>query len=287
MIRTLAAAAVLATALTAAADDNFDRTLTVGAQPDLYISTNSGSIRVNPGSDGRIHIVAHLRSGWGAGGDTASRIQRIVANPPIQQSGNSIHVGEPSDRALYNNINIDYEITAPASVALNLRSGSGDVEVNHLGRFLSGTSGSGSVRAHGLRGPATLQSGSGDIEVQEEAAGDIKATTGSGSIRVNGFSGGLNLRTGSGDLEANGRLTGAARMSSGSGSVRMNLQPEARFSLDASTGSGSIRINFPNAPQASSDSRQHVTGPVNGGGPALEAHTGSGDIEINGGNRTN
>ena len=287
MTRLITAAAVCAIALTAFADDDFDRTLRVGPQPDLYISTGSGSIRVNPGTDGAIHIAAHVHADWSRGGDVQARIARITANPPIQQSGNSIHVGEPADRSLYNGIAIDYEITAPTAVALNLRSGAGEVEVNHVGRFLAAVSGSGSVRAHGVHGTVTLESGSGDIEVQEEAPGDVKAKTGSGSIRINGFSGGLNLRTGSGDLEANGRLTAAARLSSGSGSVRMNLQPDARFNLEASTGSGSIRVHFPNAPQQTDDSRHQISGAVNGGGPLLEAHSGSGDIEINATNRSN
>ncbi len=155
MIRHVTAAVLFAAVTAVLADDHFDRTLSVGSQPDLYVSTGSGSIRVNPGSDGQIHIVAHLHGGWGGGGDVEARIRQIAGNPPIQQSGNSIHVGESTDRSLFNNITIDYEVTAPPAVALNLRSGSGDVEVNHLGRFLSGTSGSGSVRAHGLRGPAT------------------------------------------------------------------------------------------------------------------------------------
>jgi DUF4097 and DUF4098 domain-containing protein YvlB len=281
MIRTLTAALILATATAALADADFERTLTVNGQADLYVSTGSGHIKVTAGSDSQIHIKAHVHAGWNASPTTDGRITKIVQNPPIKQEGNTVRVGDTTDRELYNNISIDYEITAPASVALNLRSGSGDVEVEHLGRFLSATSGSGSVRAHGIHGPANLQTGSGDIELQEEAPGEVKAQTGSGSIRVNGLNGPLTARTGSGDIEANGHLTGAARLSSGSGSVRLNLTPDAHFDLEGSTGSGSIRVHFPNAPQQGSDSRHHLTGAVNGGGPVLEARTGSGDIEIN------
>jgi DUF4097 and DUF4098 domain-containing protein YvlB len=281
MIRTLTAALILATATAVLADADFDRTLTVSGQADLYVSTGSGHIKINAGSDNQITVKAHVHAGSWGGSDVDSRIRQIVANPPIQQSGNTVRIGETTDRTLYNNISIDYEITAPASVALNLRSGSGDVEVEHLGRFLSATSGSGSVRAHGVHGPANLQTGSGDIELQEEAAGEVKAQTGSGSIRINGLNGALTARTGSGDIEADGHLTGAARLSSGSGSVRLNLAPDAHFDLEGSTGSGSIHVHFPNAPQQNSDSRHHLTGAVNGGGPVLEARTGSGDIEIN------
>lgn len=280
MIRTLTAALVLATATAVYADADFDRTLNVSGQADLYVSTGSGHIKITAGSDSQITVKAHVHAGWNGGSDVDGRIRRIVANPPIQQSGNTVRIGETNDRELYNNITIDYDITAPTSVALNLRSGSGDVNVEHLGRFVSATSGSGSVRARGIHGPGDLHSGSGDIELQEEAAGEVKAATGSGSIRIDGLNGPLTARTGSGDIEAKGHLTGAARLSSGSGSVRLNLAPDAHFNLEGSTGSGSIRVNFPNAPHTSDDHRHHLTGAVNGGGPVLEARTGSGDIEI-------
>jgi hypothetical protein len=283
MIRTFTAALVLATATAAFADGDFERTLTVSAQPDLYVSTGAGNIKIVAGSDSQVHIKAHLKAGWSAGRDTDERIRQIVANPPIVQTGNTIRIGESTDRSLYNNISIDYEVSAPAAVALNLRSGSGDVEVDHLGRFLAATTGSGNVRAHGIHGPADLHTGSGDVELQQDGPGEVKTQTGSGNVRINGLNGSLTARTGSGDIEAKGRLSGAGRISTGSGSVRLTLPSDAHFEVEASTGSGDIRVHFPNAPQQSESSRHHVTGSVNGGGPVLEARTGSGDIEINSG----
>ena len=284
-LATLLAATLLAP-IAAYADGNFERTLSVSAQPDLYVASGSGSIRVFPGSDGQIHVKAHLHGGsgnFGGSGDVDARINRIVANPPIQQSGNTIHVGDPSpaDRSLYNNISIDYEITAPHGVALNLRTGSGDVEVDNLGRFLKAESGSGSVRAHNLSGPAELHTGSGDIELQEQAAGDVHARTGSGSIRAQGLNGAFEAHTGSGDIEAGGHLAGSGELQSGSGSIRLHLGHDAHFNLSATTGSGTIRVSQPGAPQQDRYNHNSLSGPVNGGGPSLEIRTGSGDIEIN------
>lgn len=281
--RLLVTSVMLLSATAALADSTFQRTLSVSAQPDLYVSTGSGSIRVFPGGEGQIKIVGHVHAGWSSFGDVNGRIQRIVDNPPITQSGNSIRVGEVNDRSLFNNISIDYEITAPRAVALNLHSGSGDLEIDHVGRFLAAETGSGSVRAHGIHGPAQIQSGSGDIELQQDGQGDVRARSGSGSIRVNGLNGGLVARTGSGDIEANGRLQGAANLTSGSGSVRLHLSDDVHFNLEASTGSGSIRVNFPGLSRSNDDSRHHLTTPVNGGGAPLEVHTSSGDIEIDGG----
>ena len=279
MLRMVVAALVISPVFGAAAHAaDFDRTLAVSSAVDLYVATGSGRIQIVPGSDTEVHIRAHVYAGSNFGGDVNARVAAIAANPPIRQSGNSIHVGDvdPDERAKYNNISIDYQITAPRSVAMNLRSGSGDVEVDNLGRYLKAESGSGSVRAHGLRGPAELHSGSGDIELQETGSGNVQAATGSGSIRIQGLNGGLVARTGSGDIEAGGQLTGPAKLQTGSGSIRLHLGPSAHYNLEASTGSGDIRVPGHDQPDA-----HHLSMPVNGGGPSLEAHTGSGDIEVN------
>ncbi len=261
----------------AAYAQDFDRSLKVPAQADLYISTGSGKVHVYPGSDSEIHIKAHLHASWNAGGDVQERMRKIAANPPITQTGKEVHVGDvPADqRALYNNISIDYEVSAPKTVALNLRTGSGDVEVDNLGRFLKAETGSGSVRAHQVAGPAEMHTGSGDIELQQAAQGEVKASTGSGSIRINGLDGALTARTGSGDIEANGSLLGPSKLQTGSGSIRAHIGKDAKFTVDASSGSGTIRV------AGLSGAKHHLSGPVNGGGPELSAHTGSGDIEIN------
>lgn len=279
----LLAGAILLTLSTAAfaSDTQFDRTLNVNGQADLYVSTGSGDITIHPGSDNQIHVVGHIHAGWAMfGGDIQERIHRIVDNPPIAQNGNSVRVGETNDHELFQNISIDYVITAPASVALNLHSGSGDITIDHAGRYLSATSGSGDIRAHGINGPSDLGTGSGDIELQAVGAGDIKTKTGSGNIKIQGLNGALTARSGSGDITADGRLTGAANLGSGSGNIRLHLTPDAHFNLEASTGSGDIHVNFPGAPQQNDNSRHHLTGPVNGGGAPLEVRTGSGDVTI-------
>ena len=273
----LAAALVSAVLLTLAAHAaEIDRTLQVSAAPDLYVSNNSGRIHIYPGAGNQIHITAHVHASFNSGGDIETRIRRIAANPPIRQSGNAIHIGDAPDRTLYNDITIDYDISAPAAVALNLRTGSGDIEVDNLGRFLKADSGSGSVRAHGLNGTADLTSGSGDIELQQHAQAEVRAVTGSGSIRIQGLDGALQARTGSGDIEASGQIIGQSRLETGSGSIRLHLGSSAHINLDASTGSGSIRF-----PGFSGSDETHVSQPINGGGPSVNVQTGSGDIEIN------
>jgi hypothetical protein len=282
-IKVLATAATLALAAATAlaADGNFVRTLNVSGSPNVSVSTGSGYIHLNPGSGNQVNIVAHLRSshGWMSGGnDVDSRIQQIVNNPPIVQNGNEITIGERHNNDLYRNISIDYDITLPKASAINAATGSGDVQIQDVGANIKAQSGSGSVRAHGIQGPATLGTGSGDIELQQTGPGDVKAETGSGSIRLNGLSGALKASTGSGDIEAAGQPTTDWKLSTGSGSVRLAVG-NAHFNLDADTGSGTINVSQPITMQGSLN-KHHVSGVVNGGGPTIRIGTGSGDIQI-------
>lgn len=281
IFRPLLLAGLLSITAAALADNTFDRTLNVSAQSDLYVSTGSGNIHVTPGAGNQIHVVGHVHASWSAFGDIGSRVQQIVDHPPITQDGNSVRIGESKDRGLFNNLAIDYDITVPADVALNLHSGSGDIEVNHVGRFLAASSGSGNVRAHGIHGPSDLESGSGDLELEDEAPGDVKARTGSGNIHVRGLNGAFSARTGSGDIEAEGRIQGSGMISTGSGDVRLHLSPDSHVTIEGSTGSGDIRVHIPGAANANTESsRHHVTTAINGGGPPLQIRTGSGNIEL-------
>jgi hypothetical protein len=283
-LKLLATSALLMISTVAfAADSKFERTLNVSAQPDLYVSTGSGDITIHPGEGNAIHIVGHVHAGWAMFGDAEARIQRVVDNPPITQDGNTVHIGEIHDHDLYNNISIDYDISVPAEVALNLHSGSGDIKVSQVGRFLTAATGSGNITDAGSHGAVDVGAGSGDIKLELEGSGDVKARTGSGNIHIEGLNGALNAKSGSGNLEARGRLTGPANLAAGSGNIKLHLMPDAHFNLEAATGSGDIHIGFPGAPVQDEHSRHHITAPINGGGAPLEVRTGSGEIEIDGG----
>ena len=281
-LKTIAPIAVLAifSSTAFAADSNFDRTLTVSGAPTVSVTTGSGYIHLRPGSDNQVHIIGHVHAsqGWfGGGGD--NRVQEIVNNPPIVQSGNEITIGpEHHNGDLFRNIAIDYEVTLPHTSVIFSTTGSGDIEIQDVGASVKAQSGSGTVRAHGIQGAATLGTGSGDIELEQTGPGDVKAETGSGSVRLHGVSGALKASTGSGDIEAEGQPTADWRISTGSGSIRLAVGT-AHFNLDADTGSGSINVAQPITMQGSLN-HHHVSGVVNGGGPTIRANTGSGDIQI-------
>jgi hypothetical protein len=282
-----------------AAEGNFEKTLAVSGAPSISVTTGSGYIHVYSGSGSQVHIIGrvHVRATL-LGGNAEAKVRQIVADPPIKQSGNTITIGaQRSESSLFNNVAIDYEITAPASTELKAETGSGDLEiggiegavtantgsgemkVDNIGANARLETGSGSIHATNVHGAATLQTGSGNLHLDLSGAGDVKAQTGSGSIRISGVSGGLHAEAGSGNIEVAGNPTSEWRLESGSGSVAANVGSAAKFSLNAETGSGSIHVEQPLLSQDTRN-RQHVVGTVNGGGPTIRVTTGSGNITI-------
>ena len=267
----------LAPAIARAADGTFDKTLHVTGQVMLTVGTGSGYIHVSPGSSSEVHIVGHVHAnGWGFGASADDRVHQVVANPPIEQTGNIVTIGKHAD--WIHNVSIDYDITVPRSSQIDAGSGSGDLRLQDTGGPVRAHTGSGSIQVGGATGVVSLETGSGDIRAELKSADDVKAETGSGGIHLQGVDGALLAHTGSGDIEIGGQPASGWKLETGSGSVTLNVGG-ARFTLDATTGSGSVHSDPPITTHGSLE-RHHVQGDINGGGPTVRISTGSGDIRI-------
>ena len=292
--------ALVATASLAGASvqGSFERNYPVSGTVDLQVLTRSGDITVHSGPAGTVTVRGKIHVGdrWFTGGRQGD-VNEIEKNPPIQQSGNSIHI----DYVNFHDISVDYEITAPANTAvmthsgsgdqrmvglqngLKLESGSGDMRLEDITGEIQVHTGSGNVEAREISGPFSAEAGSGDIRVDEKAKGDARVRTGSGNIELRGVDGALEAHSGSGDVTIQGTNSGRWEIRTSSGNVEIELPSGAGFDLDASAGSGSVTVDRPVTMVVQGDLRraQHqMRGKVSGGGPELLVHTGSGDVRI-------
>jgi len=276
----------------------FDKTLSVSGPVDLEVLTHSGDVKVRAGSSGSVQIHGKIYVGdrW-LGGKREEDVHAIEQNPPIRQSGNSIHI----EYVNYRNISIDYDITVPADTTVrtksgsgdqtiegtrgnaDLQTGSGDVRLANLQGEIRVQTGSGDVRARQVSGTVRGGTGSGDVEIEETGPGDIDLHTGSGNITARGVEGSFHGETGSGEITAEGKQSGTWDARTGSGNVRLRLPSNAAFDADISTSSGSIDVGSPiemTVQGRIGDAHKSIHGKVRGGGPLLRVHTGSGDIHI-------
>lgn len=301
----------------AAVTGHFERTLKVTGPVDLDITSGSGNITVRTGANDTVQVSAkiHANNSWLFGGSAEDRIHRIEQNPPVEQQGNTIHIGRFDDRELQRNISIDYDVTVPAQTRLNshtgsgdqsisgiqqpltaktgsgnitlnnlgadarVSSGSGDIKINSVKGALNAEAGSGNIRAQGIAGAMSAHTGSGDVELEQVSAGDVRVSTGSGNVKLRGVKGGLNADTGSGEIHAEGEPTHDWRLGAGSGNITLRVPSQASFNIDARTSSGTLKVNHPVTMQGTL-TKNHVVGKVGSGGVLLDIHTGSGDIYV-------
>ena len=258
-----------------AAEGTFDKTLTVNGAATLAIDTGSGYIHITPGPAARstssamsTHPQAVLRL-------AEETVRRVTDNPPIVQNGDNVEVGMHTH---YNNVSIDYVVTAPRGTSVTANSGSGNVNITGLSAPLKASTGSGDIYANDLTGDVALSTGSGEIQRIDERRSLHKAETGNGTIKLEGVTGGLYAQTGSGDIQISGQPGDSWKLETGSGSVTLNTG-HAAYNLEASTGSGDVHSDPPLTTHGTLN-HHHITGEINGGGPTVRIDTGSGDIRI-------
>jgi len=251
----------------------FDRTLSVSGQAQLTVGTGSGNIHLTRGPAGQIQIHGRIHVSHDGSEEQA---RQIAANPPIEQSGNAIRIGQQEQH--WRGISIDYDIQAPADTVLIAHTGSGDIADEGVGHDSKLQTGSGDIRATGLDGSSILGTGSGDITAEQTGQGNVKAQTGSGNIEIKNVQGGFYAQTGSGDIKANGTPSAPWTLETGSGNIELS-PGSGGLTLDASTGSGSVTTDRQMMMQGALNPH-HISGAINGGGALLRMRTGSGDIVV-------
>ena len=171
---------------------------------------------------------------------------------------------------------------------VRLETGSGSIRLNNVAGTVRCHTGSGSIEGDGIGGGSSVNTaakfqGKALPLASEGSSGSGRSyldfETGSGSIRLQNVAGELRARTGSGNIEAQGQQAGDWELHTSSGGIRVRLPESAKFDLMARTGSGSVSTDFPITIQGTVN-RRELSGSVNGGGPKLDLHTGSGSIHI-------
>jgi len=309
------AALLLTPANGKAADNRFERTLSVSGPVRIELSNGSGSVEIKGSADGKVHIVGNVSGGWSLFGSSEKSVQEVVANPPIEQHDTVIRIGK--NMSWLKNVSIDYQIETPhdteidAGVAsggitvdnvrgpVKVSSASGYVHVYRVERDVQMSAASGSIDCSKVGGFLRISSASGDISAAD-VKGEVKASAASGSIRVAEPGDRVEVSTASGAIDITGAkndlkvhaISGSITVSGDpsanrlwevktvSGSVDMRVPPNASFLFTAEATSGDIRTNIPVIleEQGKHSLRAHV-GSSSG---RIEVHTVSGEVNVRG-----
>ncbi|HXM94233.1 MAG TPA: DUF4097 family beta strand repeat-containing protein [Candidatus Dormibacteraeota bacterium] len=302
---------------------SFDRTYSVTTPARLELANASGDVEIvgtaeTIGSaDGKVHVHAEVRSSGMGFDNPQKRLDDTIADPPIEQRGNTIRIGK--EMSHIRNLTISYRIQVPHDIEISttLASGaqtiigvrgplkaqtaSGTIRADKIDREVQLTTVSGSIEAGNLADDVRVSSASGSVhlanvkgDVRVNAiAGSIDVTKPGGRVQADSVSGSVDLRDANGDVKAHaisGRVAVQGNPAANnywdlrtvSGGVQLNVPLQASFRLTAEAVTGDIRTDIPIVieEQGKHSLRAHLG---NGGG-RVEVHTVSGEIRIGGAN---
>ena len=293
----------------------FDRNYTVTGPIRMELTNASGDVDITGSADGKVHVRGEVRASGFGSQSSQKRLDDTLANPPVEQRGDTIRIGKEISRM--HNVSIGYTIQVPrdtevsATVAsgaqtirgvrgpVKVQAASGAIRVEKIERDIQLTTLSGSVSATDIGNDVRASSASGSVTVSN-TRGDVHVNAVSGVIRVFNPGGRIEADTASGEVEiqgaakdvkshaASGRVSvqgnpGADsywELKTVSGTVQLSIPASANLHLSAEAVSGEIRTDIPIVieEQGKHSLRAHM----GSGGGRADVHTVSGEIRVSG-----
>lgn len=296
-----------------AATGNFDRTLSVSGPIRIELNGASGDVSITGSGSGKVHIHAEVRASGFGFDSPEKRVNEIVNNPPIEQHGEVIRIGQ--DIRHFRNVSISYVIEAPRDTEissdvlsgsqsirnvrgpLKVESASGSIDVDHIEKqtqlsTLSGSilasdinddlranSASGSVVASNIKGDVRISALSGSTQIKKPG-GRVEASSASGTVDVEGANKDVRAHAASGEVKVEGDPGSNSYwdLKTTSGLVQLGVPKNANFHLAADAVSGAIKADIPIVIEE--QGRHSLRARVGNGGGRVEVHTISGEIRV-------
>src|SRR6202158_348904 len=295
----------------------FDRNYNVAGPIRLELTNASGDVDISGSADGKVHVRGEVRASGFGFDNPQKRLDDTLANPPIEQRGDTIRIGK--EMSHMSNISIAYTIQVPHDTEVNVTAASGAQTIRGVRGPVKVNAASGAIRVEKVDLEAQLTTASGSISATD-IGNDVRVSTASGSVsisdvkgdvRVNALAGVIRVAKPGGRVEAD-TMSGAveiqgaannvkAHAASGrvsiqgnpgadsywelktvSGGVQLNVPTTANFHLSAEAVSGEIRTDIPIVieEQGKHSLRAHL----GSGGGRVDVHTVSGEIRVSGKN---
>lgn len=250
---TLATAAIHAETLSQTIDKTFD------VRPGATFSLDNVNGHVNITSWDQPRIRVHAVKTVSRGDDPRSALNALQVQITPRDGGVSVHTVYPNHGSVgfldflagnWSDAKVEYDVTVPRSMSLDLETTNGAIEVNGVSGILKMETTNGSVRL-------------------ERCAGNVNASTTNGRVTA--------------ELLSVDR-TRPNRLSTTNGKIVLTVPSSLAAEIDASTTNGSIDSEL--AVTTHSIGRHSLRGTINGGGAELRLRTTNGSIEIRNGGGT-
>jgi len=286
----------------------FDRNFSVTGPIRLELNNASGDVNITGSADGKVHVRGEVRaSGFGID-NTRKRLDDTLANPPIEQKGDTIRIGK--DMSRMRNISITYTIQVPRATEVDVNVASGAQTIRNVTGPVTVRAASGSIRLENIQRDAEVTTASGTISATDVGS-DLHVSTASGNVELSGIKGnvrastvsgviriakpGARVQAGntSGEIEIQGAsVSGLVSvqgnpgadsywdLKSVSGGVQLRVPAAANLHLTAEASSGDIRSDIPIVVEE--QGKHTLRAHMGSGGGRVDVHTVSGEIRLSG-----
>jgi DUF4097 and DUF4098 domain-containing protein YvlB len=257
--------------------ENIEQTFNVTSPAQLKLGNISGSVDIQTGEDGIIHVLAVRCPGNCDAEHTTIEL--------LQAEDGSVSINTRFDEGSLNCLwgsqvcEVEYMIKAPRLCSINVNVVSSSINVKGFEGTFSFKSVSGDMSLKNLSGSLTVETVSGDISGQDlvgsshmkSVSGDINLQASSlPSVNANMVSGDVVLHT---DL-----AEGPYKFHTVSGDVHLLVPAASQFNVDLHSVSGDFTTNFPLTHSSQSTGRQSAS--VGTGGAAITLTSVSGDLQV-------
>jgi DUF4097 and DUF4098 domain-containing protein YvlB len=279
----LAGAAALAAMPTLAqdADHLWTKSYSVSGRPTLNLEIGDAGVQISPcGTCREIRIKvetegAKLSDYRLEESQTGDQVRFLFKEKP--------HVGV---HITWHKTQTKVTVETPAELALEARSGDGNVNVSGLSGELGLTTGDGNLTADHLSGKLRVKSSDGHVKITD-STGALEARTSDGNLTVDGVFNSVAVHTSDGQLEMRLRegtkLSEPSSIQASDGSVTLRVPQGFAADLNVHTSDGHVDCTLPLTMDHydSKDGGGHnLHGKLNGGGTPLTIHTSDGSVKI-------
>lgn len=293
----------LSTLLTRKHNQTFDKTLDVGNSISLNVTTSSGNIDIQKSDSNKLKIDTEVKVRSFIPFEARRITNRIKRNPPVEQNGDSIVIGDMSNYrfgpSLLRSISIDYDIETPYETELTLRSSSGNQTVEDIAGPISAKVSSGNIDIESIDGDIGADLSSGNLSI-EDINGDLNIKLSSGEVKLSNIIGRIvseqssgnatlkdvskeiNIKTSSGNIKLDSDLPQNTdwTLKSSSGNIILDIPDDEDFNIDASVTSGDIDLG--NLEFVGEESAKKAIGTIGtNSSNRLNINTTSGNIRFN------
>ena len=244
-------------------EEDIEQLLSFGSGGRLTLKNLNGAIRVDSWDKNEVKVQAKKKASGSSREEVEDLLSRtkIRIDPTPNQIDIRTELPENGSLGTGKNIRVDYRLTVPKSINLELKSVNGGIQVSSISGSVDVRSTNGGIEVSEVQDKVHAEAKNGGIKLVK-VRGKVKAKTTNGGI----------------DVEILEQSREGIHAYTTNGDIKLALPEGFKAHLKANTKNGNIKTDFP--VQVEGRFSKSAEGDLNGGGPDIRLETTNGSIQV-------